>query len=114
MATIRINMPGNKPKKETNFEMLKKASPLAASLTEKMLDEKFRRRRKDWCDRSHELLLLPDASVAELQAHLDKCPDVSSIEAAALKKRIDAKKLDCESDDTQSAPSNPPSISRPA
>lgn len=122
MATIRINMHAKRPKEGTDFEMLKKVSPLAANITNTMLDTKHRLRKKQdlpdlkesmqaWRDRYHRLL--GKATLKMLEKLLEDCPDASSIEAADLRKLIDAKKVGCESGEAQPSQSSLPSISRP-
>ena len=125
MATIRINMHAKRPKEGTDFEMLEKVSPLAASITKTMLDTKHRSRKKqdlldlldlrermqNWCHRYHRLLV--GATLDELRALLKDCPDASSIEAVALKMRIDAEAGGCEPGELQPSKSSLPPISRP-
>lgn len=125
MATIRINMHAKRPKEGTDFEMLKKVSPLAASITNTMLDTKHRLRKKQdlpdlpdlkesmqaWRDRYHRLL--GKATLKMLEKLLEECPDASSIEAADLRKLIDAKKASCEPGELQPSQSSLPCISRP-
>ena len=122
MATIRINMHAKRPKEGTDFEMLKKVSPLAASITNTMLDTKHRLRKKQdlpdlkesmqaWRDRYHRLL--GKATLELLEKLLEDCPDPSSIEAADLRKLIDAKKVSCESGEAQPSQSSLPCVSRP-
>lgn len=116
-------MHAKRPKKETDFKMLERVSPLAASLTKAMQDTKHRNRKKqdlldlqermqDWRDRYHRLLR--NAKLGELKALLEDCPDASSIEAVALKMRIDAEEDGCDSSESLPSRSSPPSVSRPA